>query len=369
MSTIAIGSASTVPDSVFAAATPLALPFFTVEQVGALLHAFSTEHGVMLCDNIIEDVFQLTAGHPLLVGFCGRALESPSLVSRSPASHISLAAWRRHRARYLVHYATKATPLATMRPALGTMPAPTLQRLLLHLALPDLSLPAVGGDLPAARQLASDGWLVPTGAANAFRMTSPLARLVALNGIAGWTPAITLPVPETPDGYADVHQAIMLTLPLWNSAAMRRAFAEARSSAGSSRTRMVAAQVAPYHTQLFVVLQRWLSRRFYTCVLAEADCCDAATVPSTAAPAQHADMMLYNFDADAATHLLRVVVNATADSIAAHCSRVWDYMATNKGLWNAGVRGACIAFTAVDDAADVTNATAARFGLACTACR
>jgi len=359
VSAIAIGAFAAVPDAPFAETPALAAPFFTREDVSALLHAFAADHRVTVDEGIIDDVLAATAGHPALVGVCGCALELLDRMGRLPGNHISLVAWRQYRARFFFLDLLHSAPLSPMMPALASMQDRTLQLLQLHVDLPDLALTAEGDRVQMAQQLAADGWLVPAGTTDAFRIASPLARIAALHGIACRMPGIDLPARMAPDGYLNLHEAIVRTLPMWDGAAMQRAFAAGSTAVAGSRPPVAATQVAPYHSQLFIVLKRCLSRSWLSqsCkafdVLAEADTC-GTTAPPASALGQHADMMLCHFHSCMPTHLLGLTVRPTAASVAASCNRIVAYMAANEG-----VQGACIAFTMVGNAADVNHRRAA----------
>ena len=71
------------------------VPHFTLAEITQLLLDFSTEHTVIIDKNVIQDVFDLTNGHPGLVGVLGHMIER--LVCRKyilqPSHLFSLAEW------------------------------------------------------------------------------------------------------------------------------------------------------------------------------------------------------------------------------------------------------------------------------------
>jgi hypothetical protein len=158
--------------------------FLTVEQVHALLHQFAVARGVVLEEGIAADVHELTAGHAGLVCCCGRALDTA--VRRDDSRHITLAAWREHRARRIIDSVFMWPTMSRMADSISAMPDEAKTVLDLALAAGDAPITLNDHRRTLARYLAAEGWLLSVGdvSANTYRFTSPLARRMAMRHVS-----------------------------------------------------------------------------------------------------------------------------------------------------------------------------------------
>jgi hypothetical protein len=66
------------------------VPYFTKEQVEQLFRDFQESCGVVLESGIVEQIYYITMGHPVLACFCGKAIQEKLLLT---SSFLSLEDW------------------------------------------------------------------------------------------------------------------------------------------------------------------------------------------------------------------------------------------------------------------------------------
>jgi len=285
---------------------------------------------------IAEDIHELTSGHAGLVCVCGRALER--VVPRGPPGVIKLASWRDFRARAIVKHALAWPTMQRLQEALASLPADTLLVLMRFLAAGDSPLQLTGSDVSVGRYLAAEGWVVDVdvSTSDAFRMSSPLVRRIALENLSMRDKAPAEALPLTQVSSLDVPALISTALRYFSRDVMRNAA-------------LVSSKVpteASYHSQLFVVLHKWLAAWPHATVFSEAD-----TFFVGGTRKKFADMQLIGHKPGAPKHVLELLASANVESVTEHYARTVQYMAGHNGA-----RGSCITFTAV---ADVDAMTAA----------
>lgn len=329
--------------------------FFSVGQVSELLQQFAAAQGVVLEEGIAADVHELTAGHAGLVCGCGRALES---AVRREGGVISLAAWRDFRVTRIVEQVLGWPTMRKLAESVASMPANPRSFLELVLTTGDASTHFVDRDAEMARYLAAEGWLAAVGPAtdNNFRMTSPLARYIAMQQLASTQLHITAPLPLNSADVLIFSNVIPTALGFCSGQVMRDAVtvSSKRSKASAAPTGMAVPNEATYHFQLFAVLRAWLTHWRHAFVFPEADACVSATGSSNQLRKKYADILLVGRTPGSPKHIVELVASADDADVREHYSRTLAYMAAH-----AGARGTCITFTAVRTAAEVDAVNAA----------
>jgi hypothetical protein len=104
---------------------------------------------------------------------------------------------------------------------------------------------------------------------------------------------------------------------------------------------------AVYHFQLYSILYQWLGLWGYADVASEAD------VVTSGTPKRFANILRLKKEMDASsspTHILQLMASADDQEVAAHYESTVEYMKAHSAA-----QGACIIFTAVSDAAQVSS--------------
>lgn len=298
---------------------------------------------------------RLTAGHAGLVCACGRALDTA--VQRLNGT-ITLASWRSYALRDLPAAVRNWQTVGRMAERIAGFTPQQLHVLEVMLAAGESEVTARStNDISAARFLAAEGWLRSVGAveaAHVYRIASPLVQSIALKQLAA-SNTITEPLPIAA-GQLLLPDVIATSLRFFKPAVMRSsADVSSKVSAATARARSSRRNVpseAAYHAQLAFVLCTWL--RASVDVFTEADSFverEAASSSSSSGKTKklYADVLLIGRSGDAPRkHVLELVASASDADIGGHYDRTLAYMAAQ-----GGAGGACITFTAVQEAADV----------------
>ncbi|KAF9172172.1 hypothetical protein BGX20_006216 [Mortierella sp. AD010] len=244
-------------------------PNFTSEQVKTIFKEFAVEYELEIADEVIEDIFLNTNGHPGLVNLCGRTIQAKFNDRKNPQRNkLSFPKWKIFSGGPLGEQISKYNTFDKMITSLrkeSSRKAVDLLRGYFLGRYEDIAL-VREMDVELAGFLVSEGVLSPVeDKTKTFRVSSPfvdsLVRRRILPGIDSNVPK-RAPISRTNGEYC-VYDYVVTAASYFNKDVLRmapiRTFKEAKIGTVGGKSRMDVPQESVYQGELGRILSDWLS--------------------------------------------------------------------------------------------------------------